>query len=435
MFGDAPVLVSSSTGPITINATGNVDVDNLPLGRPGSTHQGIKLVGSPAGGEDEAGGSDYDSTARINVYMYQRAEATSYAELLRSFQMRSNAKGILAWYFPRTGYDSGGVPLGSNWDPKAWLVAHAASNDDPTNFHNHFSIELPDSSGDVQTRLEFPFGPQGVGVDQTIRGLNHTNIKTNLADLTVRASGSTSYPGGKLGVLRVAGGNYEKIIEYSRDAETGSDGAIRFRLVVNATTESGSNSGSDFAIRRHADDGTLLGTGLFIERKTGNLAAGQANSEPSRVAAIWNTNNHHGFYAKPSVSLAPGGGSAFAAVTQATSDKLIDSKVGTETTGRFSVQADGKHEWGTGSATRDTNLYRDLADRLRTDDDLHISLNTRVGLVGGAAPTGGGGVGVIAIANAATVPSTNPSAGVVYVEGGALKYRGSSGTVTTLAPA
>ena len=48
----------------------------------------------------------------------------------------------------------------------------------------------------------------------------------------------------------------------------------------------------------------------------------------------------------------------------------------------------------------------------------------------------GSGVGVIGIANAATVPSSNPSGGgVLYVEGGALKYRGSSGTVTTIAPA
>jgi hypothetical protein len=46
------------------------------------------------------------------------------------------------------------------------------------------------------------------------------------------------------------------------------------------------------------------------------------------------------------------------------------------------------------------------------------------------------GRGVIAIANAITVPSVNPGGGgVLYVEGGALKYRGSKGTVTTIAPA
>jgi len=48
----------------------------------------------------------------------------------------------------------------------------------------------------------------------------------------------------------------------------------------------------------------------------------------------------------------------------------------------------------------------------------------------------GGGSRVIFIADASTVPSSNPSGGgILYVESGALKYRGSSGTVTTIAPA
>jgi hypothetical protein len=48
----------------------------------------------------------------------------------------------------------------------------------------------------------------------------------------------------------------------------------------------------------------------------------------------------------------------------------------------------------------------------------------------------GGGAGVLGIANATTVPTTNPSGGgILYVESGALKYRGSSGTITTLGAA
>jgi hypothetical protein len=48
----------------------------------------------------------------------------------------------------------------------------------------------------------------------------------------------------------------------------------------------------------------------------------------------------------------------------------------------------------------------------------------------------GAGRGVIAIANALAAPSADPGGGgVLYVEGGALKYRGSQGTVTTIAPA
>ncbi len=50
-----------------------------------------------------------------------------------------------------------------------------------------------------------------------------------------------------------------------------------------------------------------------------------------------------------------------------------------------------------------------------------------------ATPSYGGGTGVVFIANCTLAPSTNPSGGgILYCESGALKYRGSSGTVTTL---
>jgi hypothetical protein len=48
----------------------------------------------------------------------------------------------------------------------------------------------------------------------------------------------------------------------------------------------------------------------------------------------------------------------------------------------------------------------------------------------------GKGKGVIAIANAPVPPTVNlPGAGILYIEDGALKYRGSNGTVTVLASA
>jgi len=48
----------------------------------------------------------------------------------------------------------------------------------------------------------------------------------------------------------------------------------------------------------------------------------------------------------------------------------------------------------------------------------------------------GGGAKVIGIVNAGTVPTTNPTGGgILYAEGGAGKWRGSSGTVTTFGPA
>jgi hypothetical protein len=48
----------------------------------------------------------------------------------------------------------------------------------------------------------------------------------------------------------------------------------------------------------------------------------------------------------------------------------------------------------------------------------------------------GGGKGVVGVANAKEAPSVNPAGGgILYVEDGALKYRGSNGTVTVIAPA
>jgi len=51
-------------------------------------------------------------------------------------------------------------------------------------------------------------------------------------------------------------------------------------------------------------------------------------------------------------------------------------------------------------------------------------------------PSSRSGAGNIFIGNSTTIPSSNPTnGGALYVEGGALKFRGSSGTVTTIANA
>ncbi|MFF5433413.1 hypothetical protein ACFY5K_25660 [Streptomyces griseofuscus] len=56
--------------------------------------------------------------------------------------------------------------------------------------------------------------------------------------------------------------------------------------------------------------------------------------------------------------------------------------------------------------------------------------------LGSATADTGGGSGVVGIANALTVPASNASSGgVLYAQGGALKWRGSNGTITTIAPA
>ena len=69
-----------------------------------------------------------------------------------------------------------------------------------------------------------------------------------------------------------------------------------------------------------------------------------------------------------------------------------------------------------------------------TTGDVKFAFTGSLGL--GTSTEFGSGKGVIGIQNAATVPTTNPTGGgVLYSEAGALKYRGSSGTVTVIAPA
>jgi hypothetical protein len=84
--------------------------------------------------------------------------------------------------------------------------------------------------------------------------------------------------------------------------------------------------------------------------------------------------------------------------------------------------------------TRDNTLY--IANTDTTTPLIYGEFDTRNLSLCGAPKSFGGGSGVINLANATTVPTTNPtSGGILFVEGGALKYRGSSGTVTTIAPA
>lgn len=53
----------------------------------------------------------------------------------------------------------------------------------------------------------------------------------------------------------------------------------------------------------------------------------------------------------------------------------------------------------------------------------------------GVDPSATGGVGVLAMLNATTVPTTNISGGSFYLVNGALYFRGGSGTVSFIAPA
>ena len=394
------------TGALVVSATGATG--GYPLGIPGAVDTGVNVRSSFAGGEDN--GSGTDSTGRLNLYSYQRADVGSFGENIRRFLMRANAKSMDAWYLPRTngqmtpGYDGSGNPLpDARWVPVAWIGAHWRANDG-LSIHGHWSVEVPDTTGAVQTRFEIPFTDQEAVDASKLLGVDVTNIRTNLADLTVRANLGVHGEG----KLRVGGGNsVNKDLLLSISADRATSGR-RWAVRANTTTEAGSNSGTDFQVLAYSDAGAELAARLHISRATGNVGVGTTTVTAARLTAAWGTSGVHGFLAQPTAD--PGAGAAYAAILPLATSRTEDSRVTGDGIARMVRYADGKHEWGDGTNARDTNLYRKAANQLGTDD-------------------------AVFLANQGATPATPTGGGVLFVQAGALKYVGSSGTVTTLAPA
>jgi hypothetical protein len=83
-------------------------------------------------------------------------------------------------------------------------------------------------------------------------------------------------------------------------------------------------------------------------------------------------------------------------------------------------------------ASSTVNELTALTFKYNGNEALIINSDLNLGISGGSDFQDG--KKVVSIPNAGTVPTTNPSGGgILYVEAGALKYRGSSGTVTNIA--
>ena len=109
---------------------------------------------------------------------------------------------------------------------------------------------------------------------------------------------------------------------------------------------------------------------------------------------------------------------------------IIGYKAGYDETASNKLFIDNQDR-GSEANGRTKSLIYGVFNSTQTDQSLRLTASVGIN----TADFGSGKV-VLAIANASTVPSANPTGGgVIYWEGGALKYRGSSGTITTLANA
>lgn len=236
------------------------------------TKRGELTLSSSYASDDVAGGTD--STSRLNLQSYQRANYNSFGETIRHFLIRKDAKAMEAYYVPKSGYDANGDAIAdfnedgsiadiTQWQPISWTGSHFQANDHNSN-HVHWELEIPDSTGALQGRLEVPFANASTGAI----GLDKTFIRTNLADFVVRTSN------GQMLRLASPAGNH-KPIEFNHDSEGATN---QRRWVIRATdeTESGANSGSNFQIVNYDDSGNLMSQALHIARSSGTVILGSA---------------------------------------------------------------------------------------------------------------------------------------------------------------
>ncbi|WP_405844640.1 hypothetical protein [Streptomyces sp. NBC_01518] len=515
-----PLTGGTLTGPSAVAAVPNATPPaSLPAGYGDSDVATGLVISSSYPSDDVPGG--IDGTGRINLYSYQRANTYSFGETIRNFLMRWDSKAMTAWYGPDGLYDGSGNPVGSSWSPWTWVGSHYEANDHQS-IHAHWEVEIPDSTGALQGRLEIPFGDPTTGVV----GLDKTSIQTNLADFIFRCHGTTHSGADQVQQFRMSGASgFEKAIVFCND--TGAS-QTRWKIRDTSEPESGGNAGSNLHVVRYDDTGVLVDAPVIVTRSTGLVSIGGTGGTAGGLQITRSSG-----VALTVLPTATGGQGALVTGTDATA-RAWQGNVSGDTVTRYVSYVDGRHEWGDGTNARDTTLFRESASQLRTDGALRVGTNIGIGTApsttarlnvansaagqmvsftrtatadstpvfvittadaasaqslgitvsgdttnrfavdatgkvtwGSGSATRdvelyrssanilatdhwfratqglrinttsvGGGVGVLAMADATTAPTSNPTGGgVLYSEAGALKWRGSSGTVTTIAAA
>lgn len=368
------------TGALVVSATPSATPGSLPVGYGDSDAvTGLQIVSSYPS-DDVPDGTD--GTGRINMYSYQRAGTYSFGELIRKFLMRWDAKAMLAHYVPIQGTspslsinydDNGDVPSGTNWGTASWVGSHWESTGH-TGIHAHWEVEIPDSTGDMQGRFAILFGNETTAAF----GLDLTTISTNLANFHVLCHGSDHTGAYQEQYFRLVGASgYEKPIEWNND-DLGSTSDRRWKLASTADAETGSNTGTNWTLYRYDDNGNYLGNPFTFTRSTGAIQLGDNNA----TAGV--TVQRHGGIAL-TVSQAGAAATGLQVTLADSSSVIMSAEVSGDASNRFYVDINGQHQWGSGSASRDVNLYRSSAGLLRTDNSLEVA----TGLGVGGAPTTG----------------------------------------------
>jgi hypothetical protein len=359
---------TTSGDPHKLDKTGGTVTGSLTVGD-GVASEAVTVVSSFTGGENNS-----DSTGRIDLYSYQRAQKNaadgitpaSFGEVLRIYSRRYDSKQMIAWYGP-TSYNPDHTPATADtvW---FWMGAHYEANDH-NSVHGHWSVEVPDSAGQMQTRMELRIWDPVTGVF----GMDRTILKVNAADVVIACDA---------GSLQIAGtaGTAKNI--YFTDDSLAATAGKRWGLQADTTAEGGSNVGTDFRINRYNDSGAFVDSPVFVKRSTGVVGIGNITSPAARVD-VSEAGSRHTIEAIQTTS-GTVNFAAYSGILGAVANRYVDFRISGDSTGRFVLLGDGKQEWGTGGAGgRDTNLYRAAAGVLQTDGkiaaglDIEVTTNTK----------------------------------------------------------
>lgn len=372
--------ISGGSGSDTIGGTLLVEgttaqsaVTTLTLGNGTAGSRNLYLRSSFSGGDDDGAVGHFDSTSRILLESYQRAGTNNIGEITRIGMKKSDAKAMITWQFPNS-YDGSGDPVGTLYS-KVWMGAHWDSTGH-TGPHGHWSMETPDATDLLRTRFSIDFADTSSGYSNNPGdGLDKTLIATNQADFLVRTSYTTYGVGDGTGraasAFRLKGdAGLNMDVEFGR----ADDNSNRRWVIRNSSdAESGSNAGALLQIIGYSDSGALLGTAFQIARDTGAVTVGVTSSYRGGLTVNKTTST------AMTVSHTGTGGTSYLATTADTTSRVVSASVSGDANQRVVIYSDGKHEWGAGSSTRDTNLYRNAADQLKTDDSFVVGARLTVG--------------------------------------------------------
>ncbi len=263
-----------------------------------------------------------------------------------------------------------------------------------------------------------------------------TNNTTGGFALTLKTSAGSgiSVPNGATMLLKCDGTNVVQAASTFTDVAytgnlTASAGTANAVTYLNGSKIVTTGAALTFDGTNFATTGTASATKLI---PTGGSAAGNGMYLPAANALAWSNNGSESMRLDASGNLIVGG---TAPVYGAAGRGVVTVNGSSQALVGFTVG--GLDKGFLYHAGTDMTLSNTAAGAVifQTNNTEKMRLDASGNLLVGATSAGTSAAKVIGMANA-TAPTTSPAGmGQLYVEGGALKFRGSSGTVTTIAPA